>query len=231
VTSSIQIGSSGISYGEDGKQQGSVRLAGVVLNDKGKIVSSFGNQLKVAPPQGGEQDIGVLYSERSPLAPGIYQVRVAARDENSARVGSAIQWIVVPDLNKGKLLTSSLLLGGQLLDDQKNKTSNPKVQLTGNHMFPGTSKLPYWLFVYNAKADGKGTPHLTIQTIVERDGKTILASPLRAIDEGGADSLRIPFGDELALKTLAPGRYDLTVKVKDNVAGASVSQRSYFFVR
>jgi VWFA-related protein len=231
VTSSIQIGGNGISYGSDGATPAKVRIAGVVLNDKGKIVTGFGNQLNVVPPQPSEREIGVMYSEHTPLAAGIYQIRVAVRDENSARVGSAMQWIVIPDLNKGHLVTSSLLLGGQLIEDQKNKTNNPKVQLTANHTFSHSAKLGYWFFVYNAKRDGKGSPHLTVQTTVQRDGQVILTSPQRAIDNGGADSQRIPFGDELTLKTLAPGRYDLTVNVKDNVAGSTISQRSYFFVR
>jgi VWFA-related protein len=231
VTSSIQIGANGISYGIDGKQPAILRLAGVVLNDKGKVISNFGNQLNVIPPKSGENDVGVIYSQRTPLTSGIYQIRVAVRDENSARVGSAMQWIVIPNLSKDQLMTSSLLLGGQILDDQKNRANNPQVQLTGNHTFSHSSQLVYWLFVYNAKRDGKGSPHLTLQTTVQRDGQIILTSPLRTVDNGGPDSQRIPFGDELALKTLAPGRYDLTVSVKDNVAGTSVLQSSYFVVR
>lgn len=231
VTSSIQIDANGISYGSDGKQPGVVQLAGVVLNDKGKVISNFRNQINVNPPPAGEREIGVVYSQHTPVPSGVYQVRVAVRDQNSARVGSAMQWIVIPDLSKDKLMTSSLLLGGQVIEDKKNKANSPQVQLTANHTFSRSAQLGYWLFVYNAKRDGKGSPHLTIQTTVQRDGQIILASPLRIIDNAGSDSQRIPFGDELALNTLTPGRYDLTVSVKDNVAGASVLQNSYFVVR
>jgi hypothetical protein len=61
-----------------------------VLNDKGKIAHSFKNQLSVKPLTGQLDSGSVLYNEPTPLAPGIYQVRVAARDEKSGRVGSAI---------------------------------------------------------------------------------------------------------------------------------------------
>jgi VWFA-related protein len=231
ATSSIQVGAKGISYGTDGRQTAMVQVAGVVLNDKGKIVSSFRNQLNVTPPQPGERNVGVFYSEHTPLTSGIYQIRVAVRDGNSARVGGAMQWIVVPDLSKGKLLTSSLLLGGQVIDVQRNKEKTPQVQLTANHTFSHSSKLGYWLFVYNAKRDGKGSPHLTLQTSVQRNGEIIMTSPLRTVDNSGPDAQRIAFGDELALRTLAPGRYDLTVSVKDNVAGTTALQSSYFVVR
>ncbi|MFL6258062.1 MAG: hypothetical protein ACJ74T_23880 [Pyrinomonadaceae bacterium] len=39
-----------------------------------------------------------------PLKPGIYQVRVAARDERSGVLGSASQWVVIPDLSTGSSL-------------------------------------------------------------------------------------------------------------------------------
>src|SRR6185369_4441915 len=120
VTSSVEISG----YASDGKEPASIKLAGVVLNDKGKIASSFKNQLNV-DPRGGSDSI--FYNHHTPLAPGIYQIRVAARDEKSGRVGSAIQWIVIPDLTKSQLTLSSVLLGGQLIEDKS-------VQLSVDHI-------------------------------------------------------------------------------------------------
>lgn len=229
VTSSMEISGRGVSYGDDGKQPAAIKLAGVVLNDKGKIASSFKNQLNINPPKAGGSD-SIFYNHHTPLAPGIYQVRVAARDEKSGRVGSAIQWIVIPDLAKSQLMLSSVLLGGQVLED-KNKTENAHVQLSVDHSFPRASQLGYWVFVYNAKRDASGKPQLMVQTQVLRDGKTVLSSPQRRVNDSGPDVERIPFGEELALKTLAPGKYDLKVIVTDGVAGTSASQLADFIVR
>jgi len=230
LTSSIQINGSGISYGDDGKPA-TVRLAGVVLNDKGKVATSFKNEIEVNPPKPGVVDGGIFYTHHSPLSPGIYQVRVAARDEKSSRVGSAMQWVVVPDLSKGQLTSSSVLLDGQVLDNPKSTDSAPKIQLSVNHTFARKSQLSYWLFVYNAKRDGNGLPHLTIQTTVLRGSQPVLTSQYRRLDNSGPDPDRIPFGDQVALNTLAPGKYDLTVTIKDSVAGTSVTQKDYFIVR
>jgi len=223
VTSSIEISGSGVIYGTDRKQPATIKLAGVVLNDKGKIASSFRNQLNIDPPKSGGSD-SIFYNHHTPLAPGIYQFRVAARDEKSGSVGSAIQWIVIPDLTKSQLTLSSVLLGGQLLEDKH-------VQLSVDHTFPRSSQLGYWLFVYNAKRDGNGNPQLMVQTQVLRDGQAVLSSPQRRVNSGGQDAERIPLGEELALKTLAPGKYDLKVTVKDGVAGTSASQLADFIVR
>jgi len=230
VTSSMGISSSGVSYGNDGKQPAKIKLAGVVLNDKGKITSSFKNQLNIDPPQSGGSD-SIFYNHHTPLAPGIYQFRVAARDEESGHVGSAIQWIVIPDLAKSQLTLSSVLLGGQVLEDKNNKGSTPHVQLSVDHVFPRTSQLGYWVFVYNAKRDANGKPQLTVQTQVLRDGQVVLSSPQRKLSDTGPDLERIPFGEELALKTLAPGKYDLKVIVTDGVAGTSASQSADFAIK
>jgi VWFA-related protein len=229
VTSSMAILGSGVSYGSDGKQSAAIKLAGVVLNDKGKIASSFKNQLNIDPPKSGGSD-AIYYNHHTPLAPGIYQFRVAARDEKSGRVGSAIQWIVIPDLAKSQLTLSSVLLGGQVLED-KSKAGTPHVQLSVDHSFPRTSQLGYWVFVYNAKRDASGAPQLTVQTQVLRDGQAVLSSPQRRVSSAGQDVERIPFGEEFALKTLAPGKYDLKVIVTDSVAGISASQVADFIVR
>src|SRR5581483_1932571 len=121
LTSSIQISTAGLSYGDDGKQKATVRLAGVILN------------------------------EHTPLAPGIYQVRVAARDENSGNVGSAMQWIVIPDLGTRQLRLSSVLLGGKVLENSASQDATPQVQFSVDHRFAQSSPLSYWIFVYNAK--------------------------------------------------------------------------------
>jgi VWFA-related protein len=230
VTSSMEISAKGLTFGADGTQPATIRLAGVVLNDKGKIAGSFRNELNINPRKNELAEAGIFYNHHTPLTPGIYQFRVAARDEKSGLVGSAMQWIVIPDLARNQLTLSSLLLGGQVIED-RNKTTSPQVQLSVDHSFARATPLGYWIFVYNAKRDSGGNPQLTVQTHVLRDGQPVLTSPLRKVNNGGPDPQRIPFGEELALKTLAPGRYDLKVTITDALAGASASQIADFIVR
>ena len=218
VTSSIEILGTGA-------QGATIKLAGVVLNDKGKIASSFKNQLNIDAPKSGGSD-SIFYNHHTPLAPGIYQFRVAARDEKTGRVGSAIQWIVIPDLTKSQLTLSSVLLGGQVLEDK----STPHVQLSVDHTFTRTSQMGYWVFVYNAKRDASGKPQISVLTQVLRDGQAVLSSQ-KNVSSAGPDLERIPFGEELALKTLIPGKYDLKVTVTDGITGTSTSQLADFTVK
>jgi len=157
LTSSMQIANRGLNFGADGKQPATLKLAGVILNDKGKIASSFKNELSVNPLRTGEADTsGVIYNEHTPLAPRIYQVRVAARDERSGRVGSAMQFVVIPDLATRQLTTSSVLLGGQVLENAKTKDAGPQIQLSVDHRFSRLARLGYWMFIYNARRDAGG---------------------------------------------------------------------------
>src|SRR5689334_8011234 len=230
VTSSMEIAARGLTFGADGTQPATIQLAGVVLNDKGKIAGSFRNVFNVNPRKSGQADEGNFYNHHTPLTPGIYQFRVAARDEKSGLVGSAMQWIVIPDLGRNELTLSSVLLGGQVVEDRSKPTS-PQVQLSVDHSFARAAPLGYWIFVYNAKRDAGGNPQLTVQTHVLRDGQAVLSSPPRKLNNGGPDPQRIPFGEELALKTLAPGRYDLKVVITDAVANRTASQVADFIVR
>ena len=230
LTSSIQIASRGLRYGDDGKQPAQIKLAGVILNDKGKIASSFKNQLNVNPLGGQSETSGVIYNQHTPLAPGIYQMRVAARDEKSGRVGSAMEWVLIPDLTKRELTLSSVLLGGQVLENKSSKDGNAQVQLSVDHRFARSSHLGYWIFVYNARRDAAGTPSLIAQTHVLRDGQVILSAPQRKLNNGSPDPDRIPFGEELSLDTLTPGKYDLRVTITDSIAGTNATQTIDFQV-
>ena len=225
LNSSMQIGTNALNYGSDGKQPATVKIAGVILNDKGKIGGSFKNQLNVTPINGLSETAGVIYNEHTPLAPGIYQVRAAARDEKSGRLGSANQWIVIPDLAKRQLSASSVLLEGKVIESKN--TEAPQVQFSVDHRFSVAARLGYWMFIYNA-ARNAGAPRFTIQSEVLRNGQDVLTGRARMVVEAGSDPDRIPFGDQLALASLPVGKYDLQVIVKDEIAGTTITQQTDF---
>jgi len=227
LTSSFQIAAGSLDYGNDGKQPATVTLAGVILNDKGKIATSFQTQLKVEPIKSETGSSGIVYSHRAPLAPGIYQVRVAGSDERSGHVGSAMQFIVIPDLKTGQLRLSTLLVGEQVAD-AKNKEAN--VQFSVDHHFSRSDQVGYWIFIYNAKRDAGGATNLTAETQVLRDGKVVLSNSHKLRQES-ADPARIPYAADLSVKSLAPGSYNLRVRVVDTIAGGAATQTTNFVVQ
>ena len=66
---------------------------------------------------------GFVYFVTVPVKkPGAYQLRIALRDHGSQRVGSATQFIEVPDIKKNRLLVSSIVLTGIENETQKPVT-------------------------------------------------------------------------------------------------------------
>jgi hypothetical protein len=219
-----------LGYGADGKQTAAIDLAGVVLNDQGKEAGSFKTRINVNPVRTTAiKDPSVVYSHKLPLKPGIYQVRVAARDDKTGSVGSAAKWIDIPDLSSKKLTLSSLMLGGHISNSvQDKKAGGEQVLFSVDHRFARESTLTFFTIIYNAAT----APKLDAQIEIQRaGGQRVVASPvLPVVVEPNADLARIPYGANVGLRTLAQGRYILKVTVTDRTANASATNQVIFDV-
>jgi VWFA-related protein len=242
ITASVQTGTAALDYGVDNKEKAAVDIAGVVLNDQGKPAASFKTRVTVAPLASARQgDAGVVYNYKTPLKPGLYQVRTAARDQKSGKVGSASQWIEIPDLSTHRLTLSSLLLVSEVIGgDAKSDATKPgasaampQVQFSVDRRFKKSSQLSFWIFIYNTLrgANGASAPDVTAQIEMFSNGKPIVKTPLRKLDTAGMTDLqRIPYGGQFPLANLPAGRYDLNVTITDQLAKSSVSQHVSFQV-
>jgi VWFA-related protein len=237
LTAAVEVGTDALDYGADGKQPASVDLVGVVLNEQGKQVSNFSKRLTVAPSApsasvAGERP-GVIYNHRVPLASGLYQVKVAARDARGGQLGSAVQWIEIPDLSKKQLTLSSLHLGGRQVGGGADGQA-PQIQFSVDRRFPRTARVDFLGVVYNAARAGGGTGavDLSVTLRVLRDNKAVVSSPARKLaPEAGADLARIPVTGAISLGQLPSGRYELEVGVNDNVAHTNAVERVVFEIQ
>jgi VWFA-related protein len=230
LTAATQISTEGLGYGVDGKQPAAIDLAGVVLNDQGKQAGSFKTRINVNPLHAAAiKDPSVVYSHKLPLKPGIYQVRVAARDDKTGNVGSATQWIDIPDLSSKKLTLSSLLLGGHISTSVQDKKSE-EVLFSVDHRFARESTLTFFTIIYNAAT--AAAPKLDAQIEILRGGgqRVVMSPVLPVVVEPNGDLARIPYGANVGLKTLAPGRYVLKVTVTDRNSNASATNQVVFDV-
>jgi hypothetical protein len=243
ITASVQAATAGLDYGAGDKEAATIDLAGVVVNDQGKTAASFRTSLNVTHLDSVPQnDAGVVYTYKTPLAPGLYQLRAAARDRRSGKVGSASQWIEIPDLSKHQLTLSSLLLGAQVVDVKPKAdpakggtaAAEPQVLFSVDRRFKKASQLGFWIFTYNAtRGSNASVPELTaeIEVFSNTNSQPVMKSPVRKLDLTGMDDLqRIPFGSQFSLASLPAGRYELNVKITDQIAKASATQRLSFQV-
>jgi len=222
LTSSIQAPGQFLSYGENEKEQAQLSIAGVILNDHGKTAATFRTGLSIKPSASNN---GVIYNYPTPLKPGIYQVRVAGRDDRSGKVGSAMQWVVIPDLSVGQLLLSSLILG---LENVPNVGDATRIQWSIDRTFAKNSRVSFMTFIYNAKSTSN---ELRARVHVFKDGQSVVTSPLKTVAVNKQpDPARVPFNGEINLAGLPTGQYILEVTVEDPASQKSASQSATFFV-
>lgn len=226
---------------KDGETQAHVDILGLVYDSRGTRVGLFRELLTAVarpPAAPGPQRRDIYHNYQTKLKPGLYQIRVAARDAKSGAVGSAVQWIDIPDLSAGRLALSSLILNEQAADGRATPAGGAAVageagpRLTVDRRLPRTSRLRYLVFIYNAArgraADGR--PDVTVQTRVLRGKDVVLESPARPLSAEGQDPASLPYAAEIALGGLPPGRYELTVLVHDRAAKTDSARRVSFEV-
>jgi VWFA-related protein len=183
VTTTIKVGTSQLLLDRqpDG-MVGAVDVAGLVLNDQGKSVSSFNKRFTIkgaAANTSNKPPDNIFYNHFSILRPGLYQVRVAAIDVKTGIRGSAFEWIEVPNVANKELAMSSIIVGekktadaGQPADaanDPQQLEALKRVVVNVDHTFSSSSSLRFLTFIYNASV---GAPVTSPNT----EGKTIPAS-------------------------------------------------------
>lgn len=237
LSTSINLPGEFLSFAQqpDGKIQAIVDLSGVYYDEKGKAQDSFLERIVTTAPtleatKGYNADI--IFNYPAKLPPGLYNVRAAARDEKSGRVGSAHAWLEVPDLTKKQLTISSVLLGERvptLTNFTDNSDSSPVV-LSASHRFKRDSTLRFLVFVYNmAPAPADQKPDVAVQVQVLRDDQPVITTAVRKLNtEGVADMTRLPYAAEIPMSDLGPGRYMLQVSVIDRVAKQSTVRKTHF---
>jgi VWFA-related protein len=220
----------------NGKPTARVAIVGVIYNEKGDVADQFSKLFTMSANSDATGDGSLVYPYSASLKPGLYQLRVAARDEDSHRGGSARSWIVIPNTASGQLHLSSVLLGARAPNPMSN-VSDPagfaSTDLRVSNRFFRDDFLRFLVFTYNATTGSNGSkPDLAIQIQIVRDGQPVVTTPLKKISvEQFDDTKRIPYAAEVALAGLRPGRYVLQISVVDRIAKTSATQQTRFEVQ
>ena len=182
---------------------------------------------------------GFVYSFTFPVKKaGAYQYRVAIRDTQTQKVGSANQFIEVPNLKKNRLTVSGLVLEN-LTEEQwqrsfansptatnkpagKAENTNDPLAATSLRRFKRGTILRYGYEIYNAKVIAGQQPSLNTQVRMFRDGKMIFEGKQIPLDLSGQPDLqRIKATGALNLGGgMLAGDYVLQIVVTDALAKA-----------
>ena len=186
---------------------------------------------------------GLVYYLTVPIKKaGAYQLRISLRDSVTKRIGSASQFIDVPDLKKNRLALSGLVLTGTSARRSTNAATPADISAVANpnqtaegagqenadaspavRHFKGGMFMDYAFIIYNAQlAKTDNQPHLTTQVLLFRGSTPVFSG--KAIPyqvNGQMDLRRLMAGGQIQLGTdLGPGDYALQVIVTDLTADA-----------
>ena len=227
----------------DGTYAAQLDLLALTFGDEGQALDEYNATLDWTGGDAAYKEImrgGMVYVVNVPVKkPGPYQLRVAVRDAATERVGTASQFIEVPDLAEQRLTLSGLVISGadeaRVVPAAGRKDAAPAAQLTADgratvaqetadpqagpalrRLRPGMA-LYYNFAVYNAQGDATHPPQLQMQARLFRDGQIIYTGkPLTVETEGQADTKHLFAGGRMKLGAgIAPGQYVLQIVVTD----------------
>ena len=215
----------------DGTHKAVFDLMSVTFGEDEKLVDQVADQHTITLTDALYQKIvryGFTFNTTVPIKKaGAYQLRTALRDTASGRMGSATQFIEVPDIEKERLMTSGMLIKGMPLDrylsqggDERAEDSDPMANTSVRQFRTGTAMV-YALAIYNARMDKtSGKPNLTIQARLYRNGELVFTGkevPFELREQ--ADPKRLGGGGAIQLGTeMKPGEYVLQIVVSDLLA-------------
>jgi VWFA-related protein len=220
----------------DGRQQTVLDVVAVTLGEDGQVVDqvTITETIRVKP-EVVERFMreGMVYGMNVPAArPGAYQLRVAVRDSASGRIGSASQYVEVPNVSKDKLTLSSLVVMGnkpattarELISSvlgapvpSSSPAAASRVVAGGEGMY-GTEVaqaspasrlfrhgmyLDYACVVFNARPDKSKKPKVTTQVRLFHQNKEVFVGEVLPLETGGQSDLkRLVIARRLQLGTI-----------------------------
>lgn len=235
VRSLLHVDANDLTYtdAKDGTKTATFDILAASFGDNGAMIDQLSRRytLSIKPANLKKlQESGFVYRFTFPVKKaGAFQYRVAIRDAESQKVGSASQFVEVPDLKKSRLTLSGLVLESVTEGDWKKLGSSEGQAVKGDsssdtalrRMKVGTV-LRYGFEIYNAKGGQANKPQLNARVRVFHDGKIVLdGRPMDVDTSQQKDLARIRFSGALSLGgKMEAGDYILQLIVTDRLAKA-----------
>jgi hypothetical protein len=241
ATVQVHIDATTIEYKEEfGRHTFDLDLLIFIFDESGKVAETINHELRGTLTPGRlalAKQNGFRYTTRVKLKPGQYQVRAGAREMGGERVGTATAFLEIPDLKKKKLAISGLFLseaeaqGDQAAKQGENLDFFTAKVVRGVPVFKKGANLICSFIAYNTDAENEKDSEAMMQLVLTRDGQPVHEGEWKPIKSnllarGETGSL---VGLQLKL-TVAPGLYELGIKVKEPKSKKFVQQAVLFEV-
>ncbi len=224
-------------------------VVAITFGDNGAVIDQVGQSFTLRAREEEYRRLrkdGFVFFLTVPIKKaGAYQLRAALRDHSTSHIGSAGQFIEVPDIKKNRLVVSGILVNA--VDPVNTKSAAAPVAAGAVNQSPGPDpakndpgpsrlsinaatrqlrrgqQLQYSVIVYNAKLDKTtAKPQLFTQVRLFRDGAPVFTGRELTLSEANQpDPKRITILGAIKLGgDLIPGEYVLQVTATDPLADA-----------
>jgi GWxTD domain-containing protein len=249
VPITVQIRNGDITYKtQDGDSKGIVHIMGRVSNITGRVVQSFEDTVDVETPSellARAKNGYKVYWKALPLPPGRYKVEIAIKDEyNKDHVGTWKRSVDVPKYDDDRLASSSLILASEMNRVPTKDVGAGNFVIGNTHVVPRVpptittpvtfhqdQNLNFWMQVYNLQIgdDKKNNATIDYQVLDLGTNKQVLdAQETAAKLNPNADQLTLE--KTMPLASLAPGKYQVVIKVNDGISKQQIAESAPFNV-
>jgi len=220
-----------------GVQTARMNIFGRITSVAGRRVGVFEDAVTATASSAELLDIKnrkSAYGKTVPLAPGTYRVDVIVRDINSGATQVKHLGFTVPKYDAKQLSTSTLVLAAKLqsMSDQpavgQFTIGQFKVIPNVARIYRKGEPIGIYMQVYNAGIDQTTLrPSVDVDYVLLKDGKELgkMAEDWRGMSDAGQ---RLTLARMITSDQLAPGEYELMVRIKDRVSGQSLSPSEKF---
>jgi GWxTD domain-containing protein len=222
-----------------GLQQARINIFGRITSVAGRRAGMFEDPVittATIEELNEAKDRKSAYQKAVALAPGTYKVDVIVRDVASGATGVRHVGFTVPRYDAQKLSTSTLVLAAKLesLIDQpavgQFVIGQTKVIPNVSGVYQKGQPVGVYLQVYNAGIDQTTLrPSVDVEYALLKDGKELgkQAEDWRGMSDSGQ---RLTLARLIDTRQLAPGEYELAVRIRDRVSGQALAPSAKFTV-
>ncbi len=180
-----------------------------------------------------------VYSKTIPLAPGTYRLNIVAKDVVANTMNNFEMALNVPHYDEDQIGSSSLILADELERvPTKSIGAGPfvirssKVRPRVGESFKQDETMGIYTEFYNLGGDDKTKkPEGTIEyDVVNATNQTVLSQTEDIAAIPNASAFLVTVEKKLPLKSLAPGKYTLKLKVTDKLKNQSLTPTAQFTV-
>ncbi|HEX3681876.1 MAG TPA: GWxTD domain-containing protein [Bryobacteraceae bacterium] len=239
----VQFKNSDLNYAtKDKVSKATVNMYGRITSLTRRPVNWFEDTVSAEVPQEMLQQSmtgSQIYSKTIPLAPGTYRLNIVAKDTVGNTMNSFEMALNVPHYDEDQLGASSVILADRLERVATNSIgSGPfvirssKVRPRVDDTFKQDETMGIYTEFYNFGMDEKTKkPDGTIEyDVVNASNQTVMSQTEDIKSLPNASAFLVTVEKRLPLKSLAPGKYTLKLKVVDKLKNQSLTPSAQFTV-